>query len=76
MNTIAQTLTRPAHDGRLVLEIQVEGGALHVFEVDGDKFYRALKPLLTEADTRRLAAVDDPSNESPASSFEPGVGGA
>lgn len=69
MNTIAQTITRPAHDGRLVIEVQVEGGALHVFEVDGDKFYRALKPILSDAATRRIAS--DRPEEPPISVFDP-----
>ena len=72
MNAIAQTLTRPAHDGRLLLEVTVEGGHTHIFEVDAEPFYRSLAQIMRAPASKRVA---DAEPEVPPSSFDP-VGGS
>jgi hypothetical protein len=67
MSAIAQTLTRPAGENRLTLEVTLEGGVTHQYEISALPFYRALKEiLLTEKPPR---VVVEPV--APASSFDP-----
>jgi hypothetical protein len=63
MTTIAHTSTRPARaDGRLVLEVEFEGGVTHVLEVNAAPFYASLAAVLREPGTRKVA-IREPGDE-------------
>lgn len=49
MSAIAQTLTRPSGENKLVLEIKLDGGELHHFEIDAVPFYHSLKESIVAA---------------------------
>jgi hypothetical protein len=69
MNTIAHTSTRPARaDGRLVLEVEFDGGVTHVFEVNAAPFYASLAAVLRAGDTRRVSTGDRNDLEAPSPS--------
>jgi hypothetical protein len=57
VNGIAQTLTRPAHDGRLTVEITLEDGAVHIFEIDAKAYDHELAKLMRAPDARRITAI-------------------
>jgi hypothetical protein len=52
----------------MVLEITVEGGRTHIFEVASEPYYTAIATLLKAPDARRIA---DAEETAPSSSFDP-----
>jgi hypothetical protein len=49
MSAIAQTLTRPAGENKLALELTLDSGVIHHYEIAADPFYKALKEILVAA---------------------------
>jgi hypothetical protein len=69
ISAIAQTLTRAAHDGRRTLEITIEGGVTHIYEIEEEFYFGALKQILLHATTRKISIARP--NEPRSSSFDP-----
>lgn len=73
MSAVTQTTSRPQNNGRVSLEIKIEGGRVHLYEVDPDLYYRAISDILRAESTVRIAT--EPPNETPKSSAGPGIPG-
>ena len=64
MNEITQTLTRPARDNRLTLELTTPSGKVYHFEIGAEPYYRALKDILLAEKATPVVAepIDHPSS--------------